>query len=239
MYIFLLAVLLLPVQIQATVFQIQPVAQQIKESDGIVIGHYLRKKFIRLESGSIATQMIFKMNQESGMQSETFGMDEIIVHYPGGKIGDEMVKVEGVPEFIPGEHVVLMIKNHKDRFWGMNLGFGTFKVINYGREKMIVNTLFPEKQNGGQMRFEDFVVNVKTIKGQGLKDVEGQLFPTKTGGLAEVRGPASEQAKNRIIASKTDEEENNEDTRLSTLWMVFVLALMGGIFRWMRQKEAK
>lgn len=235
-----LFLLLISIPIHATVFQMQPVEQQIKESDGIVVGHFLRKKSVALEGGGVATQMIFKMAQESGMQSDLFGMDEIIVHYPGGKLNDKVVKVEGVPEFVPGENVVIMIKSFKDRYWGMNLGFGTFKVVNYGNNRMIVNTLFPEDRRVGQMKFEDFEKTVKSIKGSNLKVVSSVIYPTELGKGTSSRAPAStSEGKNRAIASQGEEVENNMSHGVNTLWLVLTLAMMGGIFRFFRQKIAR
>lgn len=69
----------------ATTFKIQQVDQQLRQADGVFIGHYLKKTFIELEDGSIATQMVFKMKKEVGLQSELLGMDEVFIHYPGGK----------------------------------------------------------------------------------------------------------------------------------------------------------
>jgi hypothetical protein len=232
-----LFILLFAIPVQATVFQLQPVEQQIKEADGIIVGHYLRKKSIQLDDGKIATQMIFKMNKELGMQSDLFGMEEIIIHYPGGQQGNTIVKVEGVPEFIPGENVVIMIKSHQDRYWGMNLGFGSFKIINYGKEKLIVNTVFPENRNVGQMKLEEFERNVKVIKGSGLKVVTAPVYLSKSDNK---RAPASvREGKNRSVASKNDREDNNEGQGMNTFWLVFILAGMGGVFRLFRQKEAR
>ncbi len=235
-----LFLILFSIPVHATVFQMQPVEQQVKEADGIVVGHFLRKKYVKLEGGGTATQMIFKMKQEIGMQSDLFGVDEIIVHYPGGKLGDEIVKVEGVPEFVPGENVVIMIKSYRDRFWGMNLGFGTFKVVNYGQNRMIVNTLFPEDRRVGQMKFEDFEKTIKQIRGGSLKVVTSQLYPSEIDKTAQSRSPASSpEGKNRAIASQSEQVENGMSHGVSTLWLVSILALMGGIFRFLRQKEAK
>lgn len=230
--------LLLSLPVGATVFQPQPVNQQIKESDGIIIGHYLKSRPIKLDDGTIATQMIFKMKKEYGLQSDLFGMDEVIVHYPGGKIGEEEVRVEGVPQFVSGEHVVLMIKSQQDRYWGMNLGFGTFKVVNYGKEPMIINTIFPNDRTVGQVRLEDFERSVKAIKGISLKVVLTPEYPSE---MDNERAPASiPEGKNRAIASKTEEVENNEDQpHLSVFWLVAFLAVLGGFFRLMRQREAK
>lgn len=237
-----LLLLLVSLPVGATVFQVQTVDQQIKEADGIVIGHYLRKKSVKLDDGTVATQMIFKMNKEYGMQSDLFGMDEIIVHYPGGKVDDITVKVDGVPTFIPGENVALMIKSNSDRYWGLNLGMGSFKVVNYGNETLIINSIFPGDRRVSQVKLEDFEKSVRAIKGSNLKVVMTPSYPTETGSESHARMPASivEEGKNRAIASKTEQGENGESSPgISNFWLVFLLACMGGMFRLMRQKEAK
>jgi len=235
----LLFALLLSLPAGATVFQMQSMDEQISDADGIIMGHYLRSKSVQLEDGSLATQMIFKMNKEVGMQSELFGLDEIIIHYPGGTMGDQTVKVEGVPNFISGEKVVIMVKSSHDRFWGMNLGFGTFKVINYGKERMVVNTLFPNDRRVGQVNLEQFEKNVKRIKGSGLKVVRAPEYPTEK--HAVERLPASEieeEGKNRAIASIDEAEENITGRPVfNTAWLVFILAILGGLFRLNRQKD--
>ena len=222
----------------ATVFQMQTVDQQIKESDGIMVGHFLKSKSVHLEDGSIATQMVFKMKKEYGLQSDLFGMDEVIVHYPGGKIGEEITKVEGIPEFVPGENVVLMISSREDRYWGMNLGFGSFKIVNYGKEKMLVNTIFPHNSKVGQIPIAEFERKVRQIKGTNFKVVRSQEYPTERDNS---RMPASiSEEKNRSIASQTDQVENREEgPQLSSMWLVIFLAALGGWFRLMKHKVAK
>ena len=237
-----LLLLLVSLPVGATVFQIQTVDQQIKEADGIVIGHYLRKKSVKLDDGTVATQMIFKMNKEYGMQSDLFRMDEIIVHYPGGKIDDITVKVDGVPTFIPGESVALMIKSNSDRYWGLNLVMGSYKVVNYGNETLIINSIFPSDRRLSQVKLEEFEKSIKTIKGSSLKVVLTPSYPIESGNEEIHRMPASvpEEGKNRAIASKTEEEENGESSPvIANFWLVLLFAFMGGMFRLMRQKEAK
>jgi hypothetical protein len=185
--------------------------------------------------------MIFKMKKEIGMQSDLFKMDEIIVHYPGGTFMEETVKVEGVPFFSPGESVIVMIKSHQDRFWGMNLGFGTFKIVNYGKETMVVNNLFPEDPIAGQIQLEAFEKKVLEIRGESLKVVKGDLQTQEQIPEQHFRRPASvdEEGKNRAIASKSIQEENEEGIKLSSLWLLMTLALMGGLFRFLRRNEAR
>lgn len=232
--------LLLAFPVGATVFQKQSVNQQIKEADGVVIGHFLKSKTIELEDGSLATQMFFKMNKEYGLQSELFGMDEVIIHYPGGKLGDRNVKIEGVPTFMSGENVALMIKSREDRYWGLNLGFGTFRVVNYGNEKILVNSVFPEDPKVGQVNIDEFEKIVKTIKGSSLKVVMSQ-YPIEKDQQEAVRSPASEnEGQIRSIASTHEHVENTrEEVGIHPLWLIMFLAVMGGLFRLTRHKEAK
>lgn len=234
--------LLLPFSIYATVFVSQPVSQQVSEADGIIIGNYLRKEYIQLENGSVVTQMIFKMIKEVGTQSELLGTDEIIVHYPGGKAQDQYVQVEGVPEFLPGENVVIMIKSHEDRYWGMNLAFGTFRIINYGKHRLIVNSVFPNDTSAGQMRMDTFEKLVTNLKGSRFKVVQStDEYPTEMNNKIDgVRSPASfSEGKIRTIASVPDEGENNLGSRISTWWLIMILAALGGIYRLIRQKAAR
>ncbi len=84
-----LILLFLTLPVFATTFQIQQVDQQLRSADGLFIGHYLKKKYVQLEDGSIATQMVFRMQREIGLQSDLLGMDEVFIHYPGGKWKDK------------------------------------------------------------------------------------------------------------------------------------------------------
>ena len=237
---FKLLLLLLPLQLlHATTFRPQPIEQQIKESDGLLQGHYLKKKTIQLEDGTLATQMVFKMTKEVGLQSELFGMDEVIVHYPGGKLGDKHVKVEGVPTFITGEKVVLFIRNVNNRYWGMNLGFGSYKLVNFGKETILVNSIFPDIPKIGQVKWGDFELAVKSIKGVSLRYVDAQTDRPIQNQFKPDRLPASER-QNRSIASVAEQVENNQDAPiLSVFWLVILLGFAGGIFRFSVSKSAK
>ncbi len=237
---FKLLILLLPLHLlQATTFRPQPIEQQIKESDGLMQGHYLKKKTIQLEDGTLATQMVFKMTKEVGLQSELFGMDEVIVHYPGGKLGDKHVKVEGVPTFVTGEKVVLFIRNVKNRYWGMNLGFGSYKMVNFGNQTILVNSIFPDLPKIGQVKWGDFELAVKNIKGVSLRYVEVLSDRALENQLKQDRLPASER-QNRSVASVTEQVENNQDAPIvSVFWLVILLGFAGGIFRFSVSKSAK
>ncbi len=230
----------------ATTFKVQPIEQQIKDSDGLFQGNYLRKKTVILENGSVATQMIFKMSREVGLQSDFYGMDEVIVHYPGGKTENAEVKVDGVPSFVAGEKVVLFIKSVDNRYWGMNLAFGTYKVINYGNEVMLVNALFPEEPKVGQIKYYDFEKSVKDIKGLNLKVVVSTDYPTipNQNPIEEVesgRSPASvSEGQIRTIASEADQSDNEEGLpHKNIMWLILALGITGGIFRFSNSRASK
>lgn len=228
----LIFIIIASVSVHATTFKIQPIEQQIREADGLFQGNFLKKEAIELEDGTLATQMFFKMNKEVGLHSDFFGMDEVIVHYPGGKLDHKEVRIEGVPEFVPGEKVVLFIKSVNNRYWGMNLGFGSFRVINFGNEKVLVNYAFPHHPVVGQMSYSRFEKTVKSIKGSKLKVVRTLNYPTNSEHVVQ-RIPASYiEGQNRTVASKSDQLDNQEDRPgFNVFWLIMVLGFVGGVFR--------
>jgi hypothetical protein len=239
----LLAFLLLSTAAVATTFKLQPVEEQLSEADGVLVGHYLRSQVVKLDEGQIATQMIFKINREYGLQSDWFGQDEVIIHYPGGKFEDLHVRVDGVPQFVGGEKVALLIKAVDNRYWGLNLGLGSFKIINYGKESMLVNSIFPTEGQVSQIRLEDFEGMVKRIKKSGLKTVLVPIDMLPAHPSVHKPRPLLSQGplvgNKRAIASVEKAEENNDDqSSSSNSWLITVLALLGVLYRLSRQKGA-
>ncbi len=216
-----------------------PFDEQIKEADGIIVGHYLRSKPIQLENGSVATQMIFKMNLEYGVQSEFFGMEEVIVHFPGGTIDGRVFKVETTPDFVSGENVVLMIKNSYDRFWALNSGLGAFKLVNYGKNKVLINSIHPDNAQFGQVKLDDFEKSVREIKGTGLKMVYSLEQLEEESLKKRDRMPASGTSEESLLiaSSQKVEEEKIMTTGISSLWLLVTLAFMGGFFRFFKKKQ--
>lgn len=214
---------------QAATFQPSSIEAQLKEADGVIIGYFLKSKSIVLDNGKVATQMMFKMNKEFGLQSDFYGMDEVIIHYPGGTIDGKSTVVDGVPKFVVGEKIALLTKNVDNRYWALNLGLGTYKIINYGHEVMLINSLFPEDPKVGQMRLEDFEKTLKVVKGSHLKVVRNIQTPDTE--AAPLRGPASVSDK-KSTSSDSKETPNS----LSTLWLIGFLAFSGGLFKVIRKK---
>lgn len=205
-----------------TTFMRASVDTQLEEADSVFIGHFLEQRSVQVEDGQIATQMVFKLSREYGLNSEQFGLEEIFVHYPGGSLNGETVVVDGVPSFSSGERVVIMAKNIDNRLWGLNLALGSFKLINYGKEVLLVNQVFPTDPNVSQIKLGEFESKVKRIKGLNLKTVRSLDSHEKL---------KKSQGKNRSIASVSESVENDQETssQPGTFWLLVTLSLIGGL----------
>jgi hypothetical protein len=233
-----LVTLLITTSVWGTTFSQVSMEDQIDEADGVIFGHYLKSETVKLENGSIATQRIFKLNKEWGMQSDLFGMDEVIVHYPGGTFEDQTVKIQGVPEFVMGEKVAIFTKSVGNRYWGLNMGLGTYKVINYGNETLLINSIFPNDSKISQIKLEEFEHQVRVLKGSSLKTVSA---PAYFDDESVPRSPASlQEGKKRTVASIREAEDNKEEqSSFSVFWLVTLLALSGALARLFKQRDLR
>ncbi len=215
-------ILFIALPVQATTFMRVSVEDQLKASDSIFIGHFLEQKSILVEDGTIATQMTFKLSKEYGFNSQMFGMEEIFIHYPGGSWEGESVVVEGVPAFSPGERVAILGRNIDNRFWGLNLAMGSYKIVNYGKETLLINNVFPSDPLNSQIALSDFEHKVKEIKGSSLRVVQS---------LELMEQNESSEGKKRSIASIDAPEENEQEraSRPGTFWLLVFLGLAGAI----------
>jgi hypothetical protein len=227
-----LLLLLVSYSVSATTFKRVPLETQLKEANGVFIGNYLKSQSVRLEDGTIATQMVFKMDREVGFQSEQFGMDEVIIHYPGGSLDGVTTVVQGVPSFNPGEKVALLSKSVDNRFWGLDLSYGSYKVIVYGSTTVLFNLAFPENQEFGQITLTDFEAKVGAVKSP-LTIVRSPIDVTASRSIASV--DEMEQVERTVASEKVPEPiEPSQDY----FWLLFFLSLMGGIFEFVRKKKS-
>lgn len=233
--------MLFSTQVSATIFMPQPLESQIHEADGILVGQYLKQEAIELENGSIATKMFFKVDKEHGLQTDVFHTNEVIVHYPGGMLPDRGVKVDGVPDLMPGTPVVLMIKNIENRFWGMNLALGTFHIVKYGEEKYLINKVFPTQAGLGQTKYTDFEKLFRKVKGENLKVVRsGERFEEQQASrsIASSTDIEEEVGNFRKVAATSEKADNIEETSLGQIWwLVGFLAFLGAVSVWRRRQQ--
>lgn len=229
MRIALLLSLIYSSQISATTFKLVPLEQQVAEADSIIYAHYLRQNSTVLDDGRVATQMHFELKREIGLKTELNGMHELIVHYPGGEMNGVVTKVDGVPTFNSGEKVVLLLKNKANRFWGLNLAYGSFKVINFGHSSMVMNNVFPDQPHAGQMPLHQFDNLVKQVKGVSFTQVQNLEVLEKQN--------IQSSGQNRSLASISEVPENTSDKSVTSMfWLLASLGFMGGLFRWSRRQ---
>lgn len=226
-----LLLLLVSFSVSSTTFKRVPLETQLKEADGVLIGNFLKSRSIRLEDGTIATQMVFKMDREVGFQSEQFGMNEVIIHYPGGSLDGVTTVVQGVPSFNPGEKVAILSKSVDNRFWGLDLSYGSYKVIDYGSTTMLFNLAFPENPDFGQISLANFEEKVRTVK-SAMKVVRSPMDVTVNRSIASV--VESENLERNVASAK--EPESAEPSQ-DYFWLLFFLSVMGGAFEFFRKKK--
>lgn len=217
--------LMASVNSQATSFARVSIPQQLAEADSVIIGHYLEEKSIQIEDGTIATQMVIKLSQEFGLNSELLGLEEVYLHYPGGSWNGERTFIEGTPRFIVGERVAILARHIDNRLWGLNLALGSFKVLSYGKETLLVNGVFPEDPELGQIAITDFENMVKEVKGSSLKWVKAHQ---------SMNEKLTSKGKNRSIASIDTIEENESETssQPGPFWLLVFLAVAGAFTRY-------
>jgi hypothetical protein len=234
----MLVLSLFSTQVSATVFMPQPLEKQLHEADGILVGHYLKKESVELENGMVATKMHFQVDKEHGLQTDVFGTNEVIVHYPGGTLSDRAVKVDGVPDFMVGTPVVLMVKNVENRFWGMNLALGTFHVVNYGNDKFLINKLFPTHKGLGQTKYSDFEKMIRKVKGENLKVVYSTIREEDDQPSRSIASTTEEVGNFRKVAATSEKAENDEETSMGQVWwLVGLLAFLGTVSAWRRRHQ--
>lgn len=218
----------------ATSFQPVPIEKMIQPADAIMIGDFLNSKSVELEDGTIATEARFKIEKETGLDAEEFGLSEIKVYYPGGKIGRKHVAVEGVPEFVSGEKNVLFLNQLEDgRLWIQGLAMGTFKVVKIGQSTLLINSVFPSNPELSRIEMSKFLRKVSSTKSQGLKEIHSDKYMHELQ-KDRTRTVSVEQTGNsRSIASKGGERENkNEPNLMNSFWLIILLGALGGISAW-------
>ena len=194
----------------------------------------MRKKYF----GSLITALIMVITACGS--SDSSGTDSTEAAVPPALTGLD-AWFESVRSAHEGEKVVLFIRSIENRYWGMNLGFGTYKVINYGNETVLVNYIFPLHPTVGQIGIQDFEKLVKKIKGNNLKIVRTLEYPTTPDQSVVQRVPASgTDGQNRTLASKSEQLDNQEDqSSLNVLWLIVALGFIGGLFRMSSRKAYK
>jgi hypothetical protein len=222
----------------ATTFEPVPLDKLAHHADAVIIGDFLHSKTITLEDGLVATEALFKIEKELGVEAEEFGLSEVKVYYPGGVDGLSALRVEGAPEFTPGQKSALLLTQHTDgRLWIQGMALGTFKVVRIGQKTLLVNSVFPTHNDLSNIEIGQFQRKISSIKDKPFREIfsdkyYNELKKSKTSFVPQNSGNS------RSIASRADTPENNKDSNvMSSFWLLAVLGLMGVLKKWWSLKD--
>lgn len=213
----------------ATSFAPVTIKKQISEANGIIVGEAISVNSERELDGRIYTRVFIKADKWLGANVEN---DHIEVYYPGGKVGDEVYKIMGAPEFIVGEKVVLLTKKKQDKNYVLNLGLGKFSIKNLGRTQLMVNQIFPNLPEVGQMKLDNFFELAQDLKGKKFSE----RFKNKYELNIEKQTTMRSSSLSRSIASVESAKEK-ERNKLPDYWLVIILGVCGVGYSLFRKKS--
>lgn len=215
---------LLVLQAAATSFVPVSIRDQIESSDGIVQGEVVAVSSERDPKRGIVSKVFIRADRWLGARVE---QNHIELFYPGGTLGEEGVKVHGSPRFKPGEKVVVLSKRHNGKWWVQNLGMGKFALKKVGTGKVLVNQIFPNTPDVGQMPLDSFLLLAREIKDQKFKE----RFKDKYERTAEKRAamvPKKKAKGSRSIASVGKKDGNGGQ---NPFWLALLLGALGAVVR--------
>lgn len=212
-----------------TTFTPISIKKQIKESSALVEGKIIEVESLLDESNQIITRVSIIGENWINLKADR---GFINVYYPGGVVGNQGQVFEGSPKLRIGERVVLMLKNFQGKNWIQGMGLGKFSLKNVGRDEILVNQIFPGHPEAGQM-------SLKAFKNLAIK-IKNKKFVSRFKDKYEinrhqVNTSTQDLKKTRKIASV--EEEKQEAEKFGSIWLVFLLALLGFVFNLIRKKQ--
>ena len=230
-YLFLLFVL---VNSYATSFVPLSVKSQIVDSSAIVEGEVVSSSSYLDKSGIIITKVFLRADKWIGVKPDN---NHVEVLFPGGTIGDKTFKIEGSPHFDQGEKVVLMLKSKKNKNWIMNLGMGKYKVRRYGSTNILINEIFPHHPRVGQIPLDSFYDLAKRIKKSPFLGRSKDKYEIQFEKHSQMIKRS--QKVSRGIASVDRLDGKTEENRISTFWILVILAGLGAFFNFSIRSNSK
>lgn len=211
-----------------TTFVPLTIKNQIQSSDGVIVGEIINISSFQKENGHIYSRAFIKADKWIGAEVDN---DHLEVIFPGGKLGGKVFKVFGAPKFENGEKVVLFTKNLNQKIYVNNLGLGKFSVKNLGKTQIMVNQIFPNLPEVGQMNLAAFVNLTESLK----NDKFSERFKNKYERNIEKQTMIKSRKDNfRKVASIEKTKNKNE---IADYWLVIVLGIISFGYTLMRRKS--
>ncbi len=214
----------------ATTFSPISIKNQIRQSDGVLQGEVITVMSEETPKG-IVSKVTVLANKWIGIEPEDNFVD---VYYPGGNVGDKIVKVHGSPQFEIGEKIILFTKIQDKKHWVNNLGLGKFSMKVMGERMVMINQIFPGHPQVGQMNVEKFYTLSEWVKKNKFKERYKDKYELNIEKEAQAR--ISNHKKGRSIASIQEQQKSHN--RLPTFWLVVLFGALGIVFGVFKNKSS-
>lgn len=215
----------------ATTFIPVPIKKQVKESGKIVEGNVVSLES-KLNDGVIISSVRLLVDKWIGFELKQTYLD---VHFPGGRMQDQVYKVEGTPEFELGEDVVLMLVEQDGKYWVNNLGLGKYSIKMLGERKVLVNQIFPNHPGVGQISVDKFHTLTEWVIKKKFQERYKDKYEINN--ERDMHSKILQRRRGRSIASEESTSGHSEKDTVPAIWLVIVLGLMAAIVGFFRRKS--
>lgn len=130
LWFFLLATLHSPGAKATTVLQVS--LEQLTRTADVIVEGTVRRTSCGRVGGRLFTYALIRVKtwhkDTGGVGGHGSATKEILVRVPGGRMGDEWWRVEGMPLYQKGEDVLLFLKRQQGFYWTLGLQQGKFRL---------------------------------------------------------------------------------------------------------------
>lgn len=219
---FLILFIFLSAYSQATVFSPMSVKDQLLSAEGVVNGEVLAINSLRDPDLGIVTKVFVRADSWMGAEVAN---GHIELYFPGGDLDGQVRHVPGAPSFTIGESIVVFTSYHQNKNWVYNLGMGKFSLKKVGPSLVMVNQVFPQVPDVGQMLLKNFVEMAQRLKGVKFEKRFKDKYERGVESQAAIRASKSRSIASVAPLEEKDPQENN------AMWLVILLGIMGFTFR--------
>lgn len=205
------------------------IKKQIYEADGIIYGTVVELSSEANPEVSVVTKVKVKLDKWVDINPNDKFFE---VYFPGGMISEKTVVIDGAPTFNLEEKVVLFLgKDDQDKYWIKNLGLGKYTEKRLGNSQVLVNQIFPNHPDIGQISSKIFFELAQRLKDKNFDERLKDKYEHND----KVLITSVEEKKGRSIAS-VHEDQIKTAHWLKVTWLLIILVSLFFISSWIRRR---